>query len=106
MISLPPRPSLLHRLFAVAALLLVIALTVLVASPDLHSRLHAGDSDHATHEAGCAVTLFSQGVEPLLALALLLAPLVRVIVAPPSAHELFLVRPRFLRLPERGPPGC
>jgi len=105
-IPLSPRPSLPHRLFAVAALLLVLALTVLAASPDLHARLHAGDSDAVAHETGCAVTLFAQGVEPLLALVLLLAPLVRVIVAPPAARELFLVRPRFLRIPERGPPGC
>ena len=88
-------------------MLLVLALTVLAASPHLHARLHADDAAHSPDEQGCVVTLFAQGVEPLLAAAFLIfAPLLRVIAAPPSAREVFLVAPRFLRLPERGPPGC
>ncbi|HEY5228311.1 MAG TPA: hypothetical protein VIJ19_07195 [Opitutaceae bacterium] len=73
------KPSLLARSTAVAGILLVLALTVLASSPDLHERLHARDaatpatSHHAGATAlddddGCVVTLFAQGI--ILALAL------------------------------------
>jgi hypothetical protein len=75
------KPTLLARSTALAGILLVLALTVLAASPDLHERLHARDtpaasapSHHAAATApdddgGCVVTLFAQGI--ILALALL-----------------------------------
>jgi hypothetical protein len=68
----PTRPSLLARTTALLAVLVVLALTVLVASPELHERLHAHDpggapasSAHRTgadDDGGCVVTLFAQGV--------------------------------------------
>jgi hypothetical protein len=80
------RPSLGQRLTASFAVVIVLALTVLAASPDLHERLHElapqempghGHAGHA-HAPGsplidddddCAVVLFSQGVILALALA-------------------------------------
>lgn len=75
------RPSLGQRLLASLAVAVVLALTVLAASPDLHERLHAMGpvETHANGHAhvpgtpdldddDCAVVLFSQGV--LLAVAL------------------------------------
>ena len=38
------RPSLLTRTTALLGILMVLALTVLAASPDLHERLHAHDA--------------------------------------------------------------
>jgi hypothetical protein len=73
------RPTLLARSTALAGVLLVLALTVLAASPDLHERMHALDAatpaqaHHAgptapDDDGGCVVTLFAQGI--VLALAL------------------------------------
>ena len=79
------KPSLGQRLTASLAVAIVLALTVLAASPELHERLHAMAPEktpvhaHAGHaqvpgspdmdDDDCAVVLFSQGV--LLALAIL-----------------------------------
>ncbi|QYM78273.1 hypothetical protein K0B96_13315 [Horticoccus luteus] len=105
MISRSHRPSFLRRTLAVAAALIVLALTILAVSPALHARLHAATPDHAG-EQGCVVSLFAQGIEPLLAAAVLIAaPVIHALVAPRPVREIFLVAPRFLRLPERGPPG-
>ena len=72
------RPTLLARTAAVLAVLLVLALTVLAASPELHERLHAHDAaataaagHHgeaaADADDGCVVTLFAQGLLAALA---------------------------------------
>jgi hypothetical protein len=76
--------SLLARSTASLAIVLVLALTVLASSPDLHERLHghqapAGAAHHDGGTAssakpdesddGCIVTLFAQGV--VLALSIL-----------------------------------
>jgi hypothetical protein len=102
---MPRRPhasDLLRRLLAAGAAALVLALTVFAASPDLHRKLHA----HADHDDGCAVVLFASGV-PL--------PVSAVVAVPPPAsfevpratvaEEIFVCSPRYLRLPERGPPA-
>ena len=74
----------LFRFTALLAVLCVLALTVLAASPEFHARLHAagmeqagqsvpvGDADHV-----CAVTLFANGLLALalFCLMLLIAPL-------------------------------
>jgi len=68
---------LLARTTALVAVLLVLALSVLVASPELHERLHqhdaapAGAVHHpdsvADTDDGCVVTLFAQGLLAALA---------------------------------------
>ena len=49
----------LQRLLAAGGVALVLLLTVLAASPELHARLHGNASD-ADHE--CAITLYQHGV--------------------------------------------
>jgi hypothetical protein len=111
------RPTLLARTTATLAVLLVLALTVLAASPELHERVHGhgaaaqheGSSDRAPapaeHDDGCVVTLFAQGV--VLALALLaFALLGRVLPAAAFSRldRIIPEAPRYLRLPTQGPP--
>lgn len=50
----------LHRLLAAGGVALVLLLTVLAASPELHAWLHrnAGQADHE-----CVITLYQHGVE-------------------------------------------
>lgn len=73
------RPTLLARTTALLAVLLVLALAVLAASPELHERLHAHDAAASTGagqhggaaadaDDGCVVTLFAQGILAALAL--------------------------------------
>src|SRR5580658_7012015 len=77
------RTTLLARSTASLAIVLVLALTVLAASPELHERLHGHQVAAAAHhdgglangakaddsDDGCIVTLFAQGV--VLALSIL-----------------------------------
>ena len=110
-------PSLPRRLGAAAAAALVLVLTLLAASPAAHAWLHAAPEACATHahapapeehedDRGCAVVLMTSGVElPLEPLSPLPPRLIaesdlRVTAATPD-----LRRPRYLRQPERGPPG-
>jgi hypothetical protein len=109
-------PSPLARITALVAIGLVLVLTVLAASPDLHERLHARDhaaSSQATpagntapdDDSGCVVTLFAQGL--LLALCLFalahtgqrlrLADLAVVDRVPPES-------PAYRFLPTQAPP--
>jgi hypothetical protein len=72
--------SLMTRITALLAVLLVLVLTVLAASPELHERMHghmAGTPVHGAPHAGtsapddddgCVVTLFAQGIVVALAL--------------------------------------
>lgn len=94
----------LRRGMAIVSAGLVLILTVLAASPSAHHLLHDGKPDVAAEDA-CAVILFATGVaQPVGPLA----------VAPPTAiahsaatfrtNEIFLITPRFLQQPERGPP--
>lgn len=90
---------------ASAALLLLLSASAV--SPLLHEHLHGHDDEHGSPAHFCAVVLFAGGI-------VLAAGALRV-AAPaaiwreldrPRAAELFLVAPRYLRQPERGPPGC
>lgn len=109
--------SLPRRLGAAAAATLVLVLTLLAASPSAHAWLHAepeGCPGHAQAPApagheddqGCAVVLMASGVElPLEPLSPLPPRLIaggdlRVTAAAPDLRH-----PRYLRQPERGPPG-
>ena len=98
----PTRISFFHRWVAGMAAALVLLLTALTASPSAHQWLHEGSSDH---EDGCAVVIFSLGVELMGFTALLTKPLIRRTDAPQSADSVFLLPPRFLLQPERGPPA-
>jgi hypothetical protein len=95
-------------------MLLVLALAVLAASPDLHERLHGHDANAsatASHPAslddedGCVVTLFAQGI--ILALALLAlaftGQLVRVADLP-AFDRILPDAPQYRLLPTQAPP--
>jgi hypothetical protein len=106
-------------LFATA---LVLALTVLAASPDLHRLIHghgdelanaaangAGQPGHRhaddDGDEGCVVTLFAQGiVVPLAAFALAFSGRVLRLINFDRADRIFAVAPGFLLLPSQGPP--
>jgi len=97
---------------------LVLTLTILAASPVAHNWLHSGVSSHACPEhtksqpasnpgeQGCAVVLFAGSVDvPVAAIALVPPRIVMRNVSPVTAAEFYLVSPRYLRQPERGPPS-
>jgi hypothetical protein len=100
-------PSLLrlfHRLVALGGVALVVALGVFSASPMLHEKLHADSLSHG--EDHCAVALFSSGVSlgaPVVASAPCAQEFTPVSIRP--AVQVGWVSPRYLRQPERGPPG-
>src|ERR1700689_188128 len=111
------RNSLLARAVAALAAALVLVLTVLAASPELHERLHAlgaaastashpsGGANAAEDEDGCVVTLFAQGLVLPLAL-LVLAACLRTLRLPDfdQLDRVTLAAPRYLRLPTQAPP--
>jgi len=111
----------LARMTAWLATALVLALTVLAASPELHERLHGhgANSAMAAHhdgnpadgskadeaDDGCIVTLFAQGVVLALSLVAL------VFIGRPLPAGSFAVfdgvipeAPRYLHLPPQAPP--
>jgi hypothetical protein len=117
-------PSFSLRLTAYVAVLLVIALSVFTASPELHARLHAGHAlkastsetggshpaDHnqqgpAADDDGCAIVLFGQGL--LLAIVALCLSFwnrrVAAIVRPLRSLGVFAT-PRYWLPPLCGPP--
>ena len=103
-----PRSSsfaeMLRRLAAAGAATLVLALTIFAASPAAHDWLH--DSGISDHDTGCAVELFAGGVSvPLDLPAVQPPPATTGAITPATAAEVFLVTPRYLRQPERGPPS-
>lgn len=92
---------------------LVLLLTGLSVSPQLHAELHdcGHDHDHPApasipdSEASCVVTLFGQGITAGLAPLALPAPsshFQSTIVT--ARREIFFCPPRYLHQPERGPP--
>jgi hypothetical protein len=94
-----------RRLLAAGLASLVLALTVFAASPAAHDWLHLDDDAPAKSEDGCAVVLFANGVS--LPLDPITAPVPQDAVwsvSLVSSAEVFLVSPRYLRQPERGPP--
>jgi len=97
-----PAP-LFHRFFAAAGVALMLLLTVAAASPALHQWLHGESAPDASDN--CAVVLFASGVTLAAAVIAVAAP--RIAWSEVRAHavaEIFLVSPRYLRQPERGPP--
>jgi hypothetical protein len=100
-LALPAWP---HRLVAASCAALVLALSVLAASPQLHKWLHA-DADASDHE--CAVTLFNHGVAQAaaeIAVAVVSMRWVGILDALPASLD--LVAPRFRLSPGRAPPVC
>jgi hypothetical protein len=111
------QPTLQTRITALLALSLVLVLTVLAASPELHEWVHghpAATQAHATShpgaavpddDDGCVVTLFAQGIILALALFALAFTGQRLRLAdfavfdriPPTA-------PSYLFLPTQAPP--
>lgn len=94
--------SLFRRFLAVGGVALVLALTVLAASPSLHAWLHHDETPQADN---CAVVLFASGVTLAVGAAVVLAP--KVLwreLAPVTVAELHLATPRHLRPPLCGPP--
>jgi hypothetical protein len=98
------RSDALHRLVAVGCAALVFALSVFAASPVAHDWLH--DDGATPADDACAVVMFAGGVSlPVGPIALTPpTPLVGS-VSPVTAADVFLVSPRYLRQPERGPPA-
>ena len=99
----------LRRVLAGGCAALVFALTIFAASPVAHGLLHDSDHDH-NHEGtptgdACAVVMFASGVSlPVGPIAITPPTTVPQGVSPVTAAEVFLVSPRYLRHPERGPP--
>jgi hypothetical protein len=95
----------LRRVLAAICAVLVLTLTIFAASPTAHDWLHV-DNVPLPADDSCAVVLFAAGVS--LPLAPITAP---VPVESPNAisataaADVFLVSPRYLRQPERGPPS-
>jgi hypothetical protein len=114
--------SLLTRAVASFATVLVLVLTVLAASPDLHRLVHghedgpanmagSGGGQPGHHHAdddgdeGCVVTLFAQGIViPLAAFALAFSGRILLRINFDRDGRLFAVAPGFLLLPSQGPP--
>jgi hypothetical protein len=94
----------LRRFFAAGCAALVFALTIFAASPVAHQLLHVDDVSQSDHD--CAVVLFATGVS-LPVGPVHVTPPVEVVgmISPATAAEVFLVSPRYLRQPERGPPA-
>lgn len=109
--------SLPRRLGAATAAALLLVLTLLAASPAAHAWLHAAPHSCAGHthvpapdehdaDQGCAVVLMTSGVElPLEPLSPLPPRLNAGSDLRVTAAALDLRHPRYLRQPERGPPG-
>ena len=94
----------LRRLAAAGAAALVLALTIFAASPVAHDWLH--ESGNGDSESGCAIVLFAGGVSLPLDLPAVTPPVAATgTITPATAAEVFLVTPRYLRQPERGPPS-
>ena len=111
-------PHPLYRAIAIGCAALVLALTFLAVSPGAHDWVHSASKahtcpDHAKSipdpnatDHDCVVVLFASGVDTAVA-AITLAPprILTRSVSPATAAEFYLVSPRYLRHPERGPPS-
>lgn len=96
---------LLRRLVAMWGIALVLLLVAASASAGLHEALHVGSA----HEGGdqCAVVLFASGITLIAgAVAVTALRAIRYETAPAFIREIWVVHPRYLRQPERGPPVC
>lgn len=98
-------PGLFRRILAGGCAALVLALTIFAASPKAHDLLHGADPEHTSDGDGCAVVLFASGISLAVGPIAVTPPTaVAQGVSPVTAADVFLVSPRFLRQPERGPP--
>jgi hypothetical protein len=96
-------PSLVRRLTAMLALGAMLTLILASGSPIVHDCLHANSGDDADHQ--CAVVLFASGVTLAPGATELSREEICCRTRPVVAlEEIFLVSPRYLRQPERGPP--
>jgi hypothetical protein len=107
----------LRRLLAAGNAALVLALTIFAASPAAHAWLHADTGGCRGHahapqgipadaDPGCVVVLFAGGVSQPVGPTILTPPaLAPQGVLSVTAADRFLVSPRYLHQPERGPPG-
>jgi hypothetical protein len=88
---------------ALLVVVMMLTLTLASSSRPVHDWLH-GDSSHET-DHHCAVELFASGVTLAFGALPLSAPNAVGRAQPASGfQEVFLVSPRYLRQPERGPP--
>jgi hypothetical protein len=108
------RPSLLTRTTALLGILMILALTVLGASPELHERLHSHEAapgaaahhDAAADDDGCVVTLFAQGIIAALLLLSLAFTGQRVRSETFAVFDrVFPAAPPYLFLPTQAPPA-
>ena len=111
------RYSPLARAIAALGMVLVLALSVLAVSPELHERLHGKDPSRAASDAapaspsadqedGCVVTLFIQGVVlPVALFLLVLCARTRLPGALGARDRVPPEAPRYLRLPTQAPPA-
>ncbi|HWA28262.1 MAG TPA: hypothetical protein VG734_21600 [Lacunisphaera sp.] len=112
------RPTLLHRLMAGLGVALVLLLSAMAASPELHAWVHGEAGPAADHAApgqpsggedddGCAVTLFAHGLTALVVFVLLMLarPLARSMTL--RAPDWFVVaRPFYWLVPSHAPPAA
>jgi len=93
----------LRRLMAVGGVALVLLLTALAASPELHHWFHGGDDGGS--EDNCAVVLYAHGVSVAPDTAVLAAtPALWRGLDRPEVAEVALAASRHLHPPGRGPP--
>lgn len=93
-----------RRLIAAGGVALVLLLSVLAVSPELHERFHH-HCDHDGNEDACAVVLYTHGVSAPFDTAVLAAtPVEWHALGRATTAEIFLTSPRYLHLPGRGPP--
>ncbi len=98
-----------RRILASGVAALVLALSILAASPTAHEWIHS-EHDHVPvadlqGEHACAIVLFASGVSLPLDTISVASPLAFTLaISPETAAEVHLVSPRYLRRPERGPP--
>lgn len=98
----PDAPSVVFRGLAACCAVLVWALGLLAASPELHAALHH-DADQADHV--CAVTLFSHGTEnPVPPLVIAPAPLLTVVAIVVPVEPFRFETPDGWLQPAQGPP--
>jgi hypothetical protein len=84
---------------------LVLMLGAASANAALHEWLHASAADESGDQ--CAVVLFASGITLAAAAMAVAAPAAQWFeFTPQRVSEIFLVAPRYLRQPERGPPYC
>lgn len=113
---LSTRQGPLARLTASLAVVLVLALSVFAASPELHGYLHdhagsshAGDPQQPGdqgHDDGCVVTLFAQGLLAVAGLFVLaLAGRTLPAAAFAAVRRVRPPLPAFLHLPPQAPPA-